>query len=187
MWKSDDVLGHINAESQYFTQHCIYIYMCVCVCVCVYFNLNQTNRWMTWTCLTGLDTEQYLLTSFLEDKGGTWNRMNINVTDQPSSHSDHYHLSFNSNHLHLINTRLSQHYLSTHLISVSCLILLIRSGLTRSLHLLTSRLLTSCSSCLLRLPVFVRHPSSSSVLVRGMCSPTSSTSSWQENHHLYIL
>ncbi len=159
--------------------------VCVCVCVCVYFNLNQTNRWMTWTCLTGLDTEQYLLTSFLEDKGGTWNRMNINVTDQPGSHSDHYHLSFNSNHLHLINTRLSQHYLSTHLTSVSCLILLTWSGLTPTLH--------SClhQDCWPRVSYVCLSSSVTPAHLRCWsevrCSPTSSTSSWQENHHLYFL
>ncbi len=52
----------------------------------------------------------------------------------PISHSDHCRLSFNSNHLHLINTQLSQHYLSTHLTSVSYLISLTRSGLTSTLH-----------------------------------------------------
>ncbi len=46
----------------------------------------------------------------------------------------HCHLSFNSNHLHLINPQLSQHYLSTHLTSVSCPISLTRSGLTPTLH-----------------------------------------------------
>ncbi len=44
----------------------------------------------------------------------------ISQAPPPISHSDHCHLSFNSNHLHLINTQLSQHYLSTHLTSVSC-------------------------------------------------------------------
>ncbi len=58
----------------------------------------------------------------------------ISQAPPPISHSDHYHLSFNSNHLHLINTRLSRHYLSTHLTSVSCPILLTQSGLTPTLH-----------------------------------------------------
>ncbi len=58
----------------------------------------------------------------------------ISQAPPPISHSDHCHLSFNSNHLHLINTQLSQHYLSTHLTSVSCPISLTRSGLTRTLH-----------------------------------------------------
>ncbi len=57
----------------------------------------------------------------------------ISQAPPPISHSDHCHLSFNSNHLHLINTQLSQHYLSTHLTSVSCLISLTRSGLTPTL------------------------------------------------------
>ncbi len=99
----------------------------------------------------------------------------ISQAPPPISHSDHCHLSFNSNHLHLINTQLSQHYLSTHLTSVSCPISLTRSGLTPTLH------------SLLRLPVFVHHPSLSSVSTRGVCFTTSSTSSWQENHHQYIL
>ncbi len=58
----------------------------------------------------------------------------ISQAPPPTSHSDHCHLSFNSNHLHLINTQLSQHYLSTHLTSVSCPITLTRSGLTPTLH-----------------------------------------------------
>ncbi len=58
----------------------------------------------------------------------------ISQAPPPISHSDHCHLSFNSNHLHLINTQLSQHYLSTHLTSVSCPSLLTRSGLTPTLH-----------------------------------------------------
>ncbi len=58
----------------------------------------------------------------------------ISQAPPPISHSDHCHLSFNSNHLHLINTQLSQHYLSTHLTSVSCPISLTRSGLTPTLH-----------------------------------------------------
>ncbi len=57
----------------------------------------------------------------------------ISQAPPPISHSDHCQLSFNSNHLHLINTQLSQHYL-THLTSVSCQILLTRSGLSPSLH-----------------------------------------------------
>ncbi len=113
----------------------------------------------------------------------------ISQAPPPISHSDHCHLSFNSNHLHLINTQLSQHYLSTHLTSVSCPISLTRSGLTPTLH---SYLPQDClppvprwSSVSLTSACF--HPSSSSVLVRSMCSTTSSTSSWQENHHQYIL
>ncbi len=51
----------------------------------------------------------------------------ISQAPPPISHSDHCHLSFNSNHLHLINPQLSQHYLSTHLTSVSCPISLTRS------------------------------------------------------------
>ncbi len=35
----------------------------------------------------------------------------ISQVPPPISHSDHCHLSFNSNHLHLINTQLNQHYL----------------------------------------------------------------------------
>ncbi len=58
----------------------------------------------------------------------------ISQAPPPISHSDHCHLSFNSNHLHLINTQLSQHYLSTHLTSVSCPISLTRSGLSPTLH-----------------------------------------------------
>ncbi len=117
----------------------------------------------------------------------------ISQAPPPISHSDHCHLSFNSNHLHLINTQLSQHYLSTHLTSVSCPISLTRSGLTPTLRTVTYLKIAYLLSlflvgppCLLHLPVFVRHPSSSSVLVRGVCSTTSSTSSWQENHHQYI-
>ncbi len=113
----------------------------------------------------------------------------ISQAPPPISHSDHCHLSFNSNHLHLINTQLSQHYLSTHLTSVSCPISLTRSGLTPTLH---SYLPQDClppvprwSSVSLTSACF--HPSSSSVLVRGVCSSTSSTSSCQENHHQYIL
>ncbi len=73
----------------------------------------------------------------------------ISQAPPPISHSDHCHLSFNSNHLHLINTQLSQHYLSTHLTTFSCPISLTRSGLTPT-QLLTSRLLSSCSSLVLR-------------------------------------
>ncbi len=116
----------------------------------------------------------------------------ISQAPPPISHSDHCHLSFNSNNLHLINTQLSQHYLSTHLTSVNCPISLTRSGLLlytvtylKIAYLLFLFLVGP--PCLLRLPVFVCHPSSSSVLVRGVCSTTSSTSSWQENHHQYIL
>ncbi len=60
----------------------------------------------------------------------------ISQAPPPISHSDHCycHSLFNSNHLHLINTQLSQHYLSTHLTSVSCPISLTRSGLTPTLH-----------------------------------------------------
>ncbi len=58
----------------------------------------------------------------------------ISQAPPPISHSDHCHLSFNLNHLHLINTQLNQHYLSTHLTSVSCPISLTRSGLTLTLH-----------------------------------------------------
>ncbi len=58
----------------------------------------------------------------------------ISQAPPPISHSDHCHLSFNSNHLHLINTQLSQHYLSTHLTSVSCPISPPRSGLTPTLY-----------------------------------------------------
>ncbi len=58
----------------------------------------------------------------------------ISQAPPPISHSDHCHLSFNSNHLHLINTQLSQHYLSTHLTSASCPISLTRSELTPTLH-----------------------------------------------------
>ncbi len=58
----------------------------------------------------------------------------ISQAPPPISHSDHCHLSFNSNHLHLINTQLSQHYLSTHITSVSCQISLTRNGLTPTLH-----------------------------------------------------
>ncbi len=58
----------------------------------------------------------------------------ISQVPPPISHSDHCHLSFNSNHLHLINAQLSQHYLNTHLTSVSCPISLTRSGLTSTLH-----------------------------------------------------
>ncbi len=58
----------------------------------------------------------------------------ISQAPPPISHSDHCHLSFNSNHLHLINTQLSEHYLSTHLTSVSCPISLTQSGLTPTLH-----------------------------------------------------
>ncbi len=57
----------------------------------------------------------------------------ISQAPPPISHSDHCHLSFNSNHLHLINTQLCQHYLSTHLTSVSCPISITRSGLTPTL------------------------------------------------------
>ncbi len=58
----------------------------------------------------------------------------ISQAPPPISHSDHCHLSFNSNQMNLINTQLSQHYLSTHLTSVSCPILLTRSGLIPTLH-----------------------------------------------------
>ncbi len=58
----------------------------------------------------------------------------ISQAPPPISHSDHCHLSFNSNHLQLINTQLNQHYLSTHLTSDSCPILLTRSGLTPTRH-----------------------------------------------------
>ncbi len=58
----------------------------------------------------------------------------ISQAPPPISHSYHCHLSFNSNHQHLINTQLSQHYLSTHLTSVSCPISLTRSELTPTLH-----------------------------------------------------
>ncbi len=58
----------------------------------------------------------------------------ISQAPPPISHSDHGHLSFNSNHLHLINTQLSQHYLSTQLTSVSCPISFTRSGLSPTLH-----------------------------------------------------
>ncbi len=66
------------------------------------------------------------------------------------SHSDHCHLSFNSNHLHLINSikpALLKH--TPHLSQLSDL------AYTKWTHaystqLLTSRLLTSCSSLVLR-------------------------------------
>ncbi len=58
----------------------------------------------------------------------------ISQAPPPTSHSDHSHLRFNSNHLHLINTQLNQHYLSTHLTSVSCPISLTRSGLTPTIQ-----------------------------------------------------
>ncbi len=98
----------------------------------------------------------------------------ISQAPPPISHSDHCHLSFNSNHLHLINTQLSQHYLSTSPQSV------VRSRL----HEVDSHLLYTVTylkityflflvgpPCLLCLPVFVRHPSSSSVSTRGVCLP----------------
>ncbi len=127
------------------------------------------------------------------------------------THSDHCHLSFNSNHLHLINTQLNQHYLSTHLTSVSCPISLTRSGLTPTLHCYLPRdylprdylprdylprdylprdylppvprwsTVSPTSACL--------HPSPQLVFgVDPRCVlTTSSTSSWQENHQQYIL
>ncbi len=118
----------------------------------------------------------------------------ISQVPPPTSHSDHCHLSFNSNHLHLINTQLNQHYLSTHLTSVSCPILLTRSGLTPTLHSYLPQdylpqdylpqdylpqdylpqdylppvprwsSVSPTSACL-------RHPSSSSVSTRGVCLP----------------
>ncbi len=115
----------------------------------------------------------------------------ISQAPPPISHSDHCHLSFNSNHLHLINTQSSQHYLSTHLTSVSCPISLTRSGLTPTLH---SYLPPDClppvprwssvsltSACLRPSPQLVFGVDPSCVLT------TSSMSSWQENHHQYIL
>ncbi len=73
----------------------------------------------------------------------------ISQAPSPISHSDHCHLSFNSNHLHLINTQLSQHYLSTHLTSGQ----LSDLAYTKWTHtylvttqLLTSRLLIACVS-----------------------------------------
>ncbi len=113
----------------------------------------------------------------------------ISQTPPPISHSDHCHLSFISNHLHLINTQLSEHYLSTpHLSQLSDLAYTKWTLLNTVTYLKIAYLLFLVGPpCLLRLPVFVRHPSSSSVLVRGVCSTTSSMSSWQENHHQYIL
>ncbi len=126
----------------------------------------------------------------------------------PISHSDHCHLSFNLNHLHLINTQLSQHYFSTHLTSVSCPISLTRSGLTLNLHSYLPQdylpqdylpqdylpqdylpqdylppvprwsSVSPTSACL--------HPSPQLVFaVYPRCVLT--TSSWQENHHQYIV
>ncbi len=130
----------------------------------------------------------------------------ISQAPPPISHSDHCHLSFNSNHLHLTNSQLSQHYLSTHLTSVSCPISLTRSGLTPTLHSSSPPVphllfLTSCSSP--PVPHLLFLTSCSSVSPTSAClrpSPqlvfsvdprcvltTSSTSSWQENHHQYIL
>ncbi len=127
----------------------------------------------------------------------------ISQAPPPISHSDHCHLSFNLNHLHLINTQLNQHYLSTHLTSVSCPISLTRSGLTLNLHSYLPQdylpqdylpqdylpqdylppvprwsSVSPTSACL--------HPSPQLVFgVDPRCVLT--TSSWQENHHQYIV
>ncbi len=117
----------------------------------------------------------------------------ISQAPLPTSHSDHCHLSFNSNHLHLINTQLNQHYLSTHLTSVSCPILLTRSGLAPTLHSYLPQdylphvpvprwsSVSPTSACLRPSPQLVFGVDPRCVLT------TSSTSSWQENHHQYIL
>ncbi len=97
----------------------------------------------------------------------------ISQAPPPISHSDHCHLSFNSNHLHLINTQSSQHYLCTHLSQLSDL------AYTKWTHTystvtylkITYLLFLVGPPCLLRLPVFVCHPSSSSVSTRGVCLP----------------
>ncbi len=128
----------------------------------------------------------------------------ISQAPPPISHSDHCHLSFNSNHLHLINTQLSQHYLSTHLTSVSCPSLLTRSGLTPTLHSYLPpdylppdylppdylppdylppapvprwSSVSPTSACLRPSPQLVFGVDPRCVLT---------TSSWQENHHQYI-
>ncbi len=109
----------------------------------------------------------------------------ISQAPLPISHSDHCHLSFNSNHLHLIKTQLSQHYLSTHLTSVSCPISLTRSGLTPTLHSYLPQdylipvprwsFLSPTSACLHPSPQLVFGVDPRRVLTM------SSTSSWQEN------
>ncbi len=130
----------------------------------------------------------------------------ISQAPPPTSHSDHCHLSFNSNYLHLIKTQLNQHNLSTHLTSVSCPISLTRSGLTPTLHSYLPHdylphdylphdylphdylphdylppvpcwsSVSPTSACL--------HPSPQLFGVDPRCVlTTSSTSSWQENHH----
>ncbi len=110
----------------------------------------------------------------------------ISQAPPPTSNSDHCHLSFNLNHLHLINTQLNQHYLSTHLTSVSCPISLTRSGLTPTLHSYLPPVprwssVSPTSACFRPSPQLVFGVDPRCVLT------ISSTSSWQENHHQYIL
>ncbi len=98
-----------------------------------------------------------------------------NVTDQPgsttTSHSDHCHLSFNSNHLHLINTQLNQHYKHTpHLSQLSDLAYM-KWTHTYSTQLRTSRLLTSCSCSSLVLRVSYVCLSTSVTPARLRCQP----------------
>ncbi len=58
----------------------------------------------------------------------------ISQAPPPILHNDHNHLNSNSSHLYPIFTQSLQHYLSTHLIPVSCPISTIRSGLTSAIR-----------------------------------------------------
>ncbi len=95
-----------------------------------------------------------------DSHAGTQPKQRYDRWDGPQRHC---HLSFNSNHLHVINTQLNQHYLSTHLTSVSCPISLtqVDSHLLYTVTYLkiTYFLFLVGPPCLLRLPIFVRHPS----------------------------
>ncbi len=58
----------------------------------------------------------------------------ISQAPPPILHNDHNHLNSNSSHLYPIFTQSLQHYLSTHLIPVSCPISTIRSGLISAIR-----------------------------------------------------
>ncbi len=112
----------------------------------------------------------------------------ISQAPLPTSHSDHCHLSFNSNHQHSIKPALLKH--TPHLSQLSDLAYT-KWTRTYSTQLLTSRLLTSwsCSSLVLRVSYVCL--SSSVTPARLRCRPEVCAyhviHEFLENHHQYIL